>query len=61
MKKVWCVQHREGWCATKTREAPDLDSTSVETLCDHTVILPWASELCAPTCRDCRTILNRRK
>jgi len=54
-KKVWCVQHRHGWCACKKNENPgeDLNNDVVATLCDHFITFPLGWEKRIPTCPSC--------
>lgn len=58
--KVWCVQSRDGWCATKNGKRPDTEANSVDTLCEYIVVLPFAWCLRKPTCKDCLAILKRK-
>ena len=51
--KVWCVQHRAGWCATKDGKKPAETENNVPTRCGFFVVLPWGFERRVPTCTDC--------
>jgi hypothetical protein len=52
---VWCVRHKDGWCATKRNRKPGEGRDSVETRCNHFVTLPWGYEQREPTCEECLT------
>ncbi len=57
---VWCVQHRDGWCATADGAAPADDATSVKTACGYFVTLPFGSKRRKPDCQDClRDLVDR--
>lgn len=53
-RPVWCVQHRDGWCATFGGRRPTEAQTTVETRCRHFVILPYGFERRQPDCDDCK-------
>jgi hypothetical protein len=53
VRAVWCVRHRDGWCATKTGKPHQEDATSVPTRCGHHVVLPMGSTRHVPTCVEC--------
>jgi len=57
---VWCVQHRDGWCATKSqpKNTPRYQD-HVKTLCAYVVTLPFGFARRAPTCKDCLERLNK--
>ena len=69
-RQVWCVgwveeidlhapQAREvQWCATKNNKRFDDTEDSVETLCDHHIILPVGMAKRRPTCGTCLTNLE---
>lgn len=60
MKKVWCVRHRDGWCAVRGNfEFPE-EITSVETVCLHFVTLPGGCEKRLPDCQQCLTHLKEQ-
>ena len=40
LARCWCVKHTDGWCACKINRDPGEAAWSVETLCDHVVMLP---------------------
>ena len=53
MKDVWCVEHRDGWCAANpNRRFPD-GALNVWTKCGHVVTLPYGCEKREPDCEDC--------
>lgn len=56
---VWCVQHREGWCATATGKQHREDATNVRTRCLQYVVLPMGSERRVPTCVECIEAMKR--
>lgn len=51
-KKVWCVRHREGWCATATGKSFKEEQGTVKTKCRHYVIMPLGCEFRVPTCTE---------
>jgi hypothetical protein len=52
--KVWCVGHKEGWCATKdSNRFPD-SQDHIKTACGYVVTLPLGCEYRVPTCPECR-------
>lgn len=53
MAKVWCVQHRDGWCAINTGKPFKDGKDQVYTKCRHWIIFPWGKEQCEPTCFEC--------
>jgi len=54
MRRVWCVRHRDGWCATKRGRRPDPDAIQDETRCNHFIVMRWGSEKREPDCPECR-------
>lgn len=58
MTAVWCVKHREGWCAMKGGAVPSENADSDETECGSFVIMRIGSEIREPDCTDCRTAMN---
>lgn len=61
--KVWCVQHRDGWCATANggRARPDHSATSDETACGFFITLRWGQEKRMPDCATCLRALRGTK
>lgn len=53
MAKVWCVKHRDGWCAVEGNYEPEEGSWSVPTVCGYGVTLPFGYDHRAPDCTDC--------
>jgi len=55
MKRLvrWCVRHRDGWCACKVNRNPGESAWSVETACNHFVMLPYGVAKRRPTCLEC--------
>jgi len=60
MKAVWCVRHRNGWCAVFDGRCPSEDAWEVPTKCDHFIHLPWACEKRVPTCEECKKMIAAR-
>ena len=58
---MWCVKHKDGWCAVKDGKKPDERETSVPVKCDHFVILPLGMERREPTCPECLKLLKSEK
>ncbi len=54
-RTVWCVRHRDGWCATKAGRRPTTDAIHDETRCGHTVHLRTGSGRRLPNCAGCRS------
>ena len=53
--EVWCVHHRDGWCATApNRKHGDVDYA--KTKCGHVVTLPWGFERRVPDCCECSAV-----
>jgi len=51
---VWCVGHRDGWCATKNGKSFPESQDHVKTACGKVVTLPLGCEQRIPTCQECR-------
>ena len=58
--RVWCIRHREGWCATATGKPSKDGSDNVATVCQHFVIMPGGCKVCKPDCPECLRILAKR-
>lgn len=58
VKKVLCVQHRQGWCALKPGEVLDESATLDATACGWFVTFRWGEEVRVPTCPDCLKALK---
>jgi len=59
MRKPVCVQHRDGWCATKRTKVPKEEEDDNEpTLCGYFVVLPYGFDRRTPTCPDCKKIIK---
>jgi len=54
-----CVEHRDGWCATRRNHTRYTDV--VPTLCGSVVMLPWGIERREPKCPECRRIIAKRR
>ena len=54
MGVVWCVRHREGWCAVRGNKQPSDDENNVPTLCGFFVTMPFGIECRVPDCKECR-------
>lgn len=59
--KVWCVRHRDGWCATATGKKARDSALSVKTKCGNSVILHWGSQERQPNCPECLSELSKRR
>lgn len=57
--KVWCVQHRTGWCAARRNVKPKEGVNSVPTLCGFHITLPWGFKQRTPTCKECRAAQHK--
>jgi pyrimidine deaminase RibD-like protein len=53
VQAVWCVKHRDGWCATKSGRRYAEGITNAPTKCKHYVTLPCGYERRVPTCVEC--------
>lgn len=54
-KRVWCVEHKDGWCATAYQpKSEPRYRDRVKTKCNHWVILPWGFAKRVPTCMECK-------
>jgi hypothetical protein len=40
VKMVWCVRHKDGYCASKTPDREPAYDDSMATLCDHFITMP---------------------
>ncbi len=59
---VWCVKHREGWCAMAAHEGPPPGgSTHVFTRCGGNVVFPWGFARRVPTCAECAKVTAERE
>jgi hypothetical protein len=56
----WLVQHRDGWCATKTGMRPAGAAESVPTLCGHVIVLPWGYDQGEPDCPECLAAIQTK-
>lgn len=57
---IWCVKHRDGWCATDTGKAFKEGVFTVKTMCQHHVCMPYGCEYREPTCKQCLTMKHMR-
>lgn len=55
---MWCVKHRDGWCAAKPNKRFAEAATSIATKCGYWIALPWGCELRFPTCEECQAVTN---
>jgi len=58
VKSVWCVRHRDGWCACRQNRRYREETVNVPTLCDHFVVLHNGIEKRVPTCPECLKLLH---
>ena len=58
---VWCVKHRDGWCAAKHNHQWDERLFNVPTKCGYFITLPLGSKKGEPTCPECLDILENLK
>ena len=58
MIEVWCVRHRDGWCACEPNRKPKETENNIPTKCDHFVFGPMGIEKREPTCPDCLKVLR---
>lgn len=56
-KMVWCIRHKDGYCASKTPSTMPEEADSLPTLCDHFITLPTGIRRGMPTCGECLKIL----
>ncbi len=57
---MWLVEHRDGYCVAKRR--PPQDADSIETKCNHFVILPWSviqEDSIMVTCEECLAAIGK--
>ena len=52
--RVWCVGHRDGWCATDNAKRFRDSENTVKTACGMVVTMPFGCECRIPTCPECR-------
>jgi hypothetical protein len=57
---IWCVQHRDGWCATKGGAEPSEKADYDPTACGDVVTLRIGSAVREPDCGECRKALEER-
>lgn len=57
---TWLVEHRDGFCATKSGKRAPESAASVETLCGHFVILPYSTENGKVDCPECLKAMQAR-
>ena len=50
-REVWCVRHRDGWCATKGGKRYAVSAASVPTRCGMFVTGPGGMERRTPDCQ----------
>jgi hypothetical protein len=55
---AWCIQHRDGWCATKDGAEPSEDAWKDPTACGYVVTMRGGSEIREPDCEECRAALS---
>lgn len=56
---MWCVKHKDGWCATADNKPWNERDFNVKTLCNHQVILPLGCKNGQPSCDEClRALAN---
>ena len=55
---VWCILHKDGWCAHLVDLEPPAGMENVPTRCNHFVILPLGVEKRVPTCKDCLSVAD---
>jgi hypothetical protein len=58
-KKVWCVQHREGWCMRSQQAKRNKYSDQVPTFCQMAVCGPYGFAFRLPDCKDCIARIKR--
>jgi len=62
MKKLWCVQHRDGWCVTNSQpRGVPRERDAVKTKCGYWVTLPWGIAKRTPTCQECRALVSQHR
>ena len=59
--RVWCIQHRDGWCASFRGHEPSESAMRDKTACGMFVLLRLGSEKRVPTCRHCKARVARRR
>ena len=60
-RAAWCVQHREGWCATEDGKKPTEDAWVDITACGHSVTLRIGSAKREPDCAECLAALAAKE
>lgn len=55
---VWCVKHRDGWCAAKPNRPWDERAFNIGTRCGYVIVLPLGSKKGEPTCLECCEVLE---
>jgi hypothetical protein len=55
---IWCVKHRESWCACKINRKPNEAGFNVPTKCAHFVVMPLGIAKREPTCLECVEVLK---
>lgn len=60
LEPVWCIQHRDGWCARKHNKRYR-SGASVPTLCDHFVTFPMGCEKRLPDCPECLAVMEAKR
>ena len=58
---IWCVRHRDGWCATATGRRCTDGAWNVGTKCKHFIVAPTGCEVRKPTCPECLAALKKTK
>lgn len=61
MNAVWCVQHRDGWCATRSGAKPSADAWKDATACGCWVTMRMGSEIREPDCEECHAALSAQE
>jgi hypothetical protein len=50
---VWCIRHKNGYCASNTPDQEPVYKDSMATLCSHFITLPTGIRKGMPTCAEC--------
>jgi hypothetical protein len=58
MISVWCVKHRDGWCAADPNRQWDEKAFNVRTKCGYSIALPLGSKKGEPSCLECCEVLE---
>ena len=56
---MWCIEHRDGWCAVKGNYKPEETVDNVPTVCDYYVVLPFGIKYRTPTCMECKSKIKQ--